>query len=243
MFLPSLLFFLFEFIRIVTSTDNCPVTLCGGNGRVPIKFPFQIANSLFSLPRCVYPGFELSCTSNSTILTLPFSGPFVVSNIDYNIQTIYLRDPESCLPERFLHHFSVENSPFYPDLLVNFTFLNCTSNTTEMVFEYRTVACLSNENFTVLATSTRNYDESSLPASCEKISNVVVPVSWGYWSGLEDDIRLTWSDPTCGFCEDRGQSCGFKSDSGLDTVCSDYPGSGAFFFFINHFDFCCILIN
>lgn len=114
------------------------------------------------------------------------------------------------------------------------------------MFEYQIVPCLSDDNYTVLAVPTRHYEGSKLPppiSLCEIIRSVMVPVSlWGYGTGVEDDIRLTWTDPYCAPCEDRGEVCGFKSDVGLATGCSDLSSSGIgiynIFVFIR-----CILLN
>lgn len=225
---------------IATSIENCPIQYCslggdgngGGGSSVPVKFPFQIINNLESLnPRCRYPRFELLCSRNKTILMLPRSGLFAVRNIDYNLQTLDINDPLNCLPKRFLDNFSLEDSPFEQKIYGNFTFLNCSSSSSSsnhVPEHHRTVACLSTENYTVLAVPSRFYNETKLPmlpvpSSCEVIrADVMVPVSGGYWNGLEDDIRLSWSDPHCAPCEYRGEVCKFTNDdTSLVVGCSN----------------------
>lgn len=233
-FLSSILLSILSLNHIATSIENCPVQYCGsGSSSVRVKFPFQIINNprMARNPRCGYPRFELACVGNQTILMLPGSEPFVVLNIDYSVQTLNINDPQNCLPRRYLNDFSLGNSPFYPDLRTDFTFLNCSSNSTAATaLKYQIVPCLSDDNYTVLAVPTRHYDWSKLPpsiSSCEIITSVMVPVSLGgYRTGVEDDIRLTWTDPLCAPCEDRGEVCGFKSDAGLATGCSDLSSSG-----------------
>lgn len=234
-FLSSFLLSIFSLNHIATSIENCPVQYCGSSGSsssVQVKFPFQIINNQGTVrnPRCGYPRFELECIRNQTFLMLPGSEPFIVLNIDYNFQTLKINDPQNCLPRRYLNNFSLVNSPFYPEYFTKFTFLNCSSNSTAATaYEYRIVPCLSTDNYTVLALAARHFDEPKLPSipACEIIRTVMVPVSrWGYGTGDEDGIRLTWSDPYCAPCEERGEVCGFKSDAGLVTGCTDLSSSG-----------------
>ncbi|KAL5816777.1 hypothetical protein ACOSQ3_025155 [Xanthoceras sorbifolium] len=100
-FLFSFWFCLLFLPQIATSLENyCPLTICGDN-RFPVKFPFKLKNRPTSYSRCVYPGFDLSCNHlNQTIINLPDSGPFMVEYIDYMTQSLWITDPESCLPNR-----------------------------------------------------------------------------------------------------------------------------------------------
>ncbi|KAK0586738.1 hypothetical protein LWI29_011525 [Acer saccharum] len=214
---------------------NCPLSFCGDN-IFPIKFPFQLTNNRspptsISSSRCVYPGFELSCNRvNQTILHLHHDlGPFVVQNIDYITQSLWIRDPESCFPKRLLHGLSLKDSPFVTDRLSNFTFVNCSSiiSPDADYGYYKVVSCLSSENYTVLAGPTEFYNESRLPSSsCVSVSTVRIPMPWGLWFGLEVGIGLVWHRPSCGYCEELGLACGFKSNAGLETTCDKLTSSG-----------------
>ncbi|KAL5814363.1 hypothetical protein ACOSQ4_025004 [Xanthoceras sorbifolium] len=226
LFLFSFWFCLLFLPQIATSLENyCPLTICGDN-RFPVKFPFQLKNRPTSYSRCVYPGFDLSCNHlNQTIINLPDSGPFMVEYIDYTTQSLWITDPESCLPNRLLRGFSLEGSPFYTELLQSFTFLNCSSLVTTE--EYWVVSCLSSENYTVLAGPTEFYNnESTLLSSCVRVSTVNIPIPWRLLSGIEVGLQLVWSQPSCGNCAELDRACGFKGSSGNDTVCSSYPGLG-----------------
>ncbi|TXG50664.1 hypothetical protein EZV62_023188 [Acer yangbiense] len=233
----SKLLFLFSFWfcilflpQITTSVENyCPLSFCGDN-KLPVQFPFQLKNRPTSFSaRCVYPGFELSCFNNQTILNLPNSGPFTVQIIDYMTQSLLITDPENCLPNRLLQGFSLEGSPFNTEPhLLSFTFLNCSSSATTLTEHdeyYRIVSCLSGQNYTVLAGPAEiYYNESTLPSSCVKVSTVQIP--WRLWSGIEDGVELVWSRPSCGNCEELGRACGFKNSEGLETGCSSFPRLG-----------------
>ncbi|GAY39288.1 hypothetical protein CUMW_043200 [Citrus unshiu] len=88
-------------------------------------------------------------------------------------------------------------------------------------------------HYTVLAVPTRHYEGSKLPppiSLCEIIRSVMVPVSlWGYGTGVEEcNIRLTSTDPLLLLPCERSpcEVCGFKSDAGLATGCSDLSSSG-----------------
>lgn len=233
-FLPwlfSLLFFLLPFVAI--SAEDCPATSCGG---ITIKFPFQLRNSN-RLPggnsfrsRCGYPGFGLGCNSQSQAILSLASGAFVVQEVDYAIQALWIKDPQDCLPKQYLHGLiSFSDSPFSPDSFNNFTFFNCSSNVTLPSNRYRPISCLSDHNNTVIALPTMFYDESRLPEnSCEATATVSVPV-WGFWSNLEDSLKLTWSSPSCELCELRGQACGFKNNYGLEVDCLDPSDSNGMF--------------
>ncbi|KAL5747676.1 hypothetical protein ACOSQ2_024973 [Xanthoceras sorbifolium] len=234
----SLQLFLFSFWlclllflpQIAASTENyCPSSFCGDN-IFPVKFPFQLTNRPTSFSRCVYPGFELSCNRvNQTILHLPDSGPFVVQNIDYITQSLWIRDTKNCFPKRLLRGLNLRDSPFVTDRLINFTFVNCSSDATATSTAdydyYKVVSCLSGEKYTVLAGPTGFYNESMLPSSCVMISTVSIPMPWGLWSGLEVGIGLIWRRPSCGDCEELGLACGFKSNTGLETRCSKLTSS------------------
>ncbi|KAK2664280.1 hypothetical protein Ddye_002854 [Dipteronia dyeriana] len=216
------LLFLFQ---ITKSVENyCPLSICGDN-IFPVKFPFQLKNRPTRSSRCVYPGFELSCNSfnNQTILNLPNSGPFRVLFIDYMTQSLRITDPENCFPNRLLQGFSLEGSPFNIEpFLHSFTFLNCSSSATTLTEHhesYRKVSCLSRQNYTVLAGPAEiYYNESTMPSSCVNVSTV--PIPWRFRSGIEDDVELVWSRPSCGNCEELGRACVFKNSKSLDTGCS-----------------------
>ncbi|KAI9174091.1 hypothetical protein LWI28_011829 [Acer negundo] len=220
----------FSVIHISTSVNTCPIS-CHATGLGPvIRFPFRRKDQPFP---CGYPGFELSCNSRSqTILNLPKLGNFTVQNIDYQSQTIWINDPDYCLPKRLLRSFSLSDTPFNVENLMEFTFYNCSSvgNTAMDVPGSRMVSCMSGDNFTVVAVPTywSNVSGQGIPGSCSVIDTVVIPFFWPSWSGLEQGVPLKWDDPDCKSCEERRGTCGFENDiSPIFIVgCANLPGFG-----------------
>ncbi|KAK3228054.1 hypothetical protein Dsin_007916 [Dipteronia sinensis] len=220
----------FSAIHISTSVNTCPVS-CSATGLGPvIRFPFRLKDQ--PLP-CGYPKFELSCNNRSqTILNIHKLGNFTVQNINYESQTIWINDPDYCLPERFLRSFSLSDTPFRVEYLMEYTFYNCSSvGITETDFPgSRVISCMSGDKFTVVAVPTYRFNVSGqgITGLCRVIDTVVMPVFWPSWSGLEQGVPLKWDRPDCKSCEERGGTCGFTNDFTpiLSVVCANHPGSG-----------------
>ncbi|XP_022757549.1 putative RING-H2 finger protein ATL21A [Durio zibethinus] len=220
-----LIFFSFLF-PLIYAAEPCSTTKCGKN-EIPIQFPFQLEGKLPE--NCGYPGFNLGCKSQNTIvLKLPYSGEFFVRDINYLDQQIYLYDPDNCIPKRLLS-FNLSGSPFLAAFHQNYTFLNCPTQVTKSRFT--TIDCLSNSTNSVLATSSMSL-ANSMASSCQIITIFPVPVSWPakygetFSADLEDDIQLTWYTPQCGDCEAEGGICGFKSNNSKEIDCFHLPKSG-----------------
>ncbi|EEF51348.1 putative RING-H2 finger protein ATL21A [Ricinus communis] len=217
-----ILFFFLVFVTVAHGLQFCQES-CSRTGQ-EIRFPFGLTGG-----RCSYPGFNLSCSAgDQTILALPRAGNFIVQFIDYSAQQIYIRDPGNCIAERFLKNFSLSGSPFIAEIYRSFTFLNCSSNFSASFLppSSRKVKCLSSENSTVVAllnSYDQGYEPSSFPSCTVMAKRVEVPVSWYRWA--EGDASLTWTKPDCRSCEERGGTCGFKGDTGLDIGCFDLPRS------------------
>ncbi|KAJ6326617.1 hypothetical protein OIU78_013666 [Salix suchowensis] len=163
------------------------------------------------------------------ILNLPNTGNFTVLNINYRSQTVTIKDPQNCLPQKFMNSsFDLSESPFIPELHDRFfTFLNCSSNSTTDLSELRHIKCLSNENFTVVAMPTFIYDSSSyrrVPSCTELKTRVAVPFPWNRRS--DSVTRIKWNVPYCLSCEEDGGTCGFKGDTGMAIECRGRRGNG-----------------
>ncbi|XP_050230262.1 putative RING-H2 finger protein ATL21B [Mercurialis annua] len=213
------LFFLLFFINISNSLQFCQES-CSRTGLV-IRFPFGLTGT-----SCSYESyFNLSCTGGGqTILNLPLSGNFLVQYIDYRYQKIHIRDPGNCFPERyFFNNFSLSGSPFARELHGTFTYLNCSSDVS-FPSSYRRINCLSSDSFTVVAIP-HTYDQANqtvVSASpCKVMSDsVFAPVSWHQRD--EGVAALTWTEPDCRNCEQRGGICGYKDDVGSEVGCYYY---------------------
>ncbi|EPS60496.1 hypothetical protein M569_14307 [Genlisea aurea] len=217
-----LLLFTAESIEYSFCTQNS----CAAGIGPDVAFPFRLTGR--SADRCGYPGFELQCDSkNQTVLRLPESGDFVVDRIDYAAQTMYINDPNSCLPARLLN-FSLRNTPFVGTYTRNFTFYNCSASYANFTStNFTPVSCLSGENYTVLAVNRISPAAVDVPAVCRPFATIPVPLQWTMMSqssswlpgDLREDLEIGWNAPSCGECVTQGGVCGFKSGSGLDVGC------------------------
>lgn len=210
--------FSFNFLSVQssTSTETCPV-FCGDK---LIPFPFRLNNQPH---HCGYPRFNLSCKNQTkTTLTLPFSGEFIVEYIYYLDQSIWINNPDYCIPRLFFKGLNLSGTPFEAQDLESYVFLNCSNGAiTEQLPEVRYISCLSGETFSVIAIPANRLDGyRSLLWTCMNIGKVLVPP-------LDSSaMRLTWNEPDCKSCEIGGGNCMFKSDTGLDIRCSDDFSSG-----------------
>ncbi|TXG71226.1 hypothetical protein EZV62_006161 [Acer yangbiense] len=205
-----------------TIEKTCISTACR-RGEPIIRFPFRLRNR--QPGSCGYPGFTLSCDgANQTILELP-SGKFVVQGIDYSTQEIWINDyyQNNCLPKKILS-LNLSSSPFTASYYQQFAFFNCSFLYDR--YNLNPIACLSDQNYTVFATSSdRVFELLSSSSSCNIFASVQVPVEWPFYqqvmsSDLRDDLQLTWGKPGCAKCERRGARCGFMSNSSLEVGCA-----------------------
>ena len=247
--------FFFVFLSIFSSflsnvsanITNCGQENCAAGGPV-VRFPFRLTGVQSS--RCRYrTGFDLTCNNRSQTLLPLRSGNFTVRGIDYHARSLFINDPDDCLPKRFLNREFEINGPdfFMVDRMVNFTFFNC-STALKMSHQLNPISCLGNgkNDFAVIAVPTTvdgsypwdqpldssspspSPSSSSSSSPCSIISTAMVPVPRPFpwpdrFSDLSRDIQLTWTDPDCSDCEDRGGVCGFQIGSATKIGCSVSP--------------------
>ncbi|XP_054825567.1 putative RING-H2 finger protein ATL21A isoform X2 [Prosopis cineraria] len=221
--------FLFLFVHYPTATSfHVCETYCAVN-ETPIQFPFQLVrDEANQSSRCGYPGFELSCNKSRTMLHLPHSGDFLVDSISYEDQKLWIRDPDDCLPRRFLNNdFNLTDSRFQLTndySLLNFTFFKCSSNVTQQ-YPLRPISCLSSDldqNHSVVAVLSDPRFSTLSEEQCEVISSASIPYSFTsglYWMNLNDDIVLQWNTPNCGDCMAKKGRCEFLRGTGLEIAC------------------------
>ncbi|XP_060218425.1 RING-H2 finger protein ATL22-like [Lycium barbarum] len=117
----SLFFFLVLHNHSVLSTTqnfSLNISICGN---LTIQDPFQL-QSQNTQQNPNYNSFSLRCTDQGNILlNHPFSGGFLVQEINYSTRELKLQIPSDCLPRKLLHlnHFS---SPFSASSSKNYTF-------------------------------------------------------------------------------------------------------------------------
>ncbi|CAL9237170.1 unnamed protein product [Arabidopsis halleri] len=186
---------------------------------VPIRFPF-----------CDHAQFNLHCTDlNKTVLELPMSGTFLVHDIDYRKQKIYINDPENCLAKRLLT-FNISGSPFSPRFEIFYTFLTC-PNEVVLPSWYPSIPCLSNSTSSFFATSNFALAQSMLP-SCQIVKRLHVPSNLPFGETRfssylnNQNLLLEWDSPDCRGCEVDYLRCGFKNKASLEIKCFDAKKSG-----------------
>ncbi|KAJ0259123.1 putative RING-H2 finger protein ATL21B [Hirschfeldia incana] len=174
---------------------------------VPIRFPF-----------CDHPEFNLHCTDlNKTVLELPMSGTFLVSDIDYYKQQIYITDPENCLAKRLLT-FNMSGSPFSSLFSIDYTLFSC-PNDVVLPSSYRSIPCLNNSTSSFFATSSYVSVELIFP-SCQIVKRLRIPHSSPF-GDIENNqsIMLEWLSPYCRSCEMLNLRCGFNKKSSFEVKC------------------------
>lgn len=218
-----------SFPFIARSSEACQKAICR-IGEPEIRFPFQIKNREAVSKSCGYPGFDVSCdTKSQTLLTLPHSGDFIITGIDYASQQVWINDPNNCLPQRLVS-LNLSNSPFRGIFTEKFKLFNCSSD--YLKYRLNPVTCLSSSTYAIFATVSPRVI-SFLTTRCRLADDIVVPVQWPFYKevlsfDLSEDLWLTWNTPRCGRCQYRGGRCGFKSNSSQEIVCSNIPRRGNF---------------
>ncbi|XP_028794839.1 putative RING-H2 finger protein ATL21A [Neltuma alba] len=205
----SVFLFLFLICPTTRSIHMCE-TYCDPN-EFPVQFPFQLVRDELangSNTRCGYPGFELSCNKSRTMLHLPHAGDFLVDLISYEDQKLWIRDPDNCLPRRFMNNeFNLTDS----------TFLNTQLQPQTSSFQLSYAP---------------NFPSSTAPPTfslstpwiegCKPISSASVPSSIPngiFWGDLNADIGLQWNTPSCGDCVAKNGRCEFLKNTGLEVAC------------------------
>ncbi|KAK9926317.1 hypothetical protein M0R45_023555 [Rubus argutus] len=216
--LPLLFFFIFHGSNANFSpSKNCPIYDCTKGHK--FHYPFwKIEDSAAADQYCGYPGFGLSCSSESgePVLTLPNNDSFYVRDINFTESTITLVDidvvDQTCPRPR--HNISVGTLPFhYSPFDVNLSFyFNCTSYPTHV----SPIACLGSTNNSFVFTEGFDWSED-----CAE--NVVVTVikteeitsselSGAFGVAMKKGFGLNWSnDKECGSCEASGGFCGYNT--------------------------------
>ncbi|KAA8522190.1 hypothetical protein F0562_012863 [Nyssa sinensis] len=200
------IFFSFTFLDTEAFDGSCPAAKCGF-GTPNIQFPFQVQGQ--QPKRCGYPGFEIVCKQNKTIIQFPSYGDLVVKSISYDIKKLDLLDPKNCVHEVFLN-LNLSLTPFhYYYVLKNYTYLNCSAVLSP---SFTQVPCLSDFGNHVYVV------ESSLaiPVSCKAVKTIAIPFSYSpYLSDNSFGLGFTWDLAGGQDGEAEGGDFGFQSELGL----------------------------
>jgi hypothetical protein len=204
-----LLLLLLLLIKSCSGHYECRELSCGPY-QPRVRFPFQLVK--VPQDRCVFPEFCLYCDDDkNTMLSLPTtSGPikFLVHAIHYKPQSILLRDPDNCLPMKFLklNSSSFLSYQFYSvPVVTNITFLNCSSDKHRYLREQDTFKCPI-----YVLDSYSSVLELGLE-SCTKMFDVRASAS------VEElpykGLYLSWPKPDCTECEAKGKKCRWNHNS------------------------------
>ncbi|CAI0544876.1 unnamed protein product [Linum tenue] len=186
--------------------DSCRTTSsCGsGSSAIDVRFPFTIRGMPSSSGYQGFPGFELSCSTetNQTLIHLPHSANFTVQRIDYESQQIYLGSPDGCFP-RQLRHLDLSTTRFVIPRLgpITHSILNCSKVITGS--SSKPVSCLGPTVYAYASIYTL-YMVDFL--SCKKMYEIP-------WSNDDDDeyggnsFSLSWSNPECSRCYKAKEEC------------------------------------
>ncbi|KAI3935133.1 hypothetical protein MKX01_031400 [Papaver californicum] len=193
--LVSFLLFLFPVSVTCQTLAYCRYPLSCGVGEPQIRYPFALNGR--QSKSCGDLGFDLSCnSSNKTVLQLPYSGNFLVQDINYTSQEMKIYDPDKCLPRRLLN---LRLPLQYKRVGLNqeYTFINCSSSSVDVAnisSLYAPISCLSSSTYTILATNVSNFDVL-LNSSCKLNSIVLAPVVRtmdGFSYKISDVLLIKW---------------------------------------------------
>lgn len=195
------------FLHVEAFDANCPPAKCG-DGAPDIRFPFRLKGQ--QPQHCGYPGFELVCKENSTMIQFPSYGDLVIQSISYDMKKLNLLDPKSCVHEVFLN-LNLSLTPFqYYYHVKNYTYLNCSA---QLSPSFEPVPCLSGSQYHVYTV------ESSLASrlSCMPMKTIAIPFPYSpYLSDNTFGLGLTWTLPGC---NEKGGHCNLQSKTGDQTGC------------------------
>ncbi|KAK9121898.1 hypothetical protein Syun_019515 [Stephania yunnanensis] len=149
--------------------------------------------------------------------------------------------PDNCLPKKLISSpLNLSTTPFVVSFARNYTFLNCTTSASAATaggVRLSTIKCLSSESHEVLGTYSMSLARDMVRrGGCVVMKTVPVPVSVARYSqiigevsakvDLEDDMHLSWADPDCGQCVERGGKCGLVSSDSFEIQCFDAQRKG-----------------
>ncbi|KAI3823694.1 hypothetical protein L1987_05134 [Smallanthus sonchifolius] len=205
--IPPLIFFsCFLLTRISAADDNCQPTSCGPT-EPTISFPFRITGRQPSW--CGFPGFDLSCNKqHQTTIKLPSSRSFIVNRINYLSQVISI-NPDFCR-QNGINSLNLTDTPFEFSNLRRYTFYNCSSQNFDFMYPVVPFPCLNSTNHSVIAVRTELFPPVNMPASCEFMKTIAVPVRWN--GGIRVEMELMWFSPACRSCGNEGRVCGNEDE-------------------------------
>ncbi|KAI3729452.1 hypothetical protein L6452_18111 [Arctium lappa] len=209
------------------SYEVCAPKPCGNDGRY-INFPFFTLGPRGSL--CGYPGFEVQCHDNGS-LVLPISGKdYLVKDIYYNSSSMRLVTAQNITCPSGLTNLTLDPDRFrlYDESVTGevVVLMNCSKELPENLSRYRIGSCDPDILLVMLS------DDRNLGMGKEHCDHVVVaPVQVDYYAGRQQmevvdgenyvevmmkGFMMEWIAPYCMECKESGGRCG---SNGYDLQC------------------------
>ncbi|KAJ0037903.1 hypothetical protein Pint_22110 [Pistacia integerrima] len=224
---PFIIFFLLlpysiaQNTSVVSSDENiyqfCQPTNCSENGP-QIRFPFRLKTQPIS---CGLEGFEVSCSSNKTMLHLPFSSSYYVEDISYLDRSITIMDMnDTTCPIQSLLSLNLTDSKFsllYSYYNQMYALWNCSTkiiwNSALGPFD-----CMTDERGFVYG-MTYDWSVDSRPPVCSMYKTDNISIEFWYQNNQTKKIVIEWEALDGWYdCEKSGNYCGFNTTSN-STIC------------------------
>ncbi|XP_028060449.1 LEAF RUST 10 DISEASE-RESISTANCE LOCUS RECEPTOR-LIKE PROTEIN KINASE-like 1.2 isoform X5 [Camellia sinensis] len=210
--------------------EACVPKKCGGQS---ISYPFWIQGEQESY--CGYPGFELTCQNNHTILQIPENN-YTVQEILYDSQSIRISVSNlsnECLPP--IRNLSLEVDKFKfaaSDIPYLHILSNCSLSLPGGLLDSNRISCgVKNEDAWGLALAMfgNNKNLNYALGKCKTL--VLAPVELNGYDGIGDYMKvlmrgfvLQWKASNCSECKSSGGRCGFDaSNYQFRCFCKDRP--------------------
>jgi len=208
--------------------NECSKLSCGFEEPL-IRFPFQLLQGMKDA--CDSPGLCVYCSENNETMLVHPTVKLLVTYIDYRSQLIHLKDPENCLPKKFLNlnnftipPYELDSSDGFEEGYNNLNFFDCSLLRLPHL-RNRDQLYSGSQDMIYCPTYVSDSYESILEldlTSCTKMFNIISQASA---SDLRrNQLNLRWSKPSCSECEAKGNRCKWKKNSKTDIECVDCSG-------------------
>lgn len=204
-------------------------------GNQIIQFPFFIQQEA---SYCGYPGFELTCVKNESLILKVSEGEYKVDEIFYSNNSVRVSNLLSlegalCSLPKITNLQLPSDGQFQLHNNSNIILLsNCTSESAEKYSNYK-VGCDLQKNDTDWVLVMREYDAniSHATEACKTVKLAPVDNHSGddgnYLELLRNGFVLKWNASNCSDCEASGEYCGNDGEpiNKINCFCANRPHS------------------
>ncbi|KAL5148591.1 Rust resistance kinase Lr10 [Glycine soja] len=208
-------------IRNGNCQNKCNKELSCGPDEPLIRFPFQLVKGMKD--ECANPGFCLYCTQKNETMVVLSTIEFHVLFINYKRNYFRLRDPENCLPNKFLqiNNFFLQHNQLelgFPghEGTNNLSFFNCSSVGHRYLTRWVSYSeyVVGQQDMISCPIHVSRYYDSVLEwdlTSCTKMFDTISPVE--AYDLQSNSLNMRWSIPNCTKCEAKGKRCKWKNNN------------------------------